>query len=141
MNIYFTYKNKNMSNSIFLSRLFWPLFIIVVVSFLLNRDSYKKVIVSAISESQTFTMFMLSYFRMGFWLFLVLIHNQWSTFPEILVSLLWVLVLVKGLVYLFFPSFVLKQTVSYLKNSTWMTISLTIWLFRWLLLTYYGYFA
>lgn len=97
---------------------FWGLSLVIIgLAFLLNQKYMNKVIEYAEHEA---TMVLTGIIGTMAGIFLVMLYNVWVWNWQGLVTLLGWAVLLKGILRLFFPAFVLNVLAKYKQKTTWM---------------------
>ncbi len=106
--------------TILLAKIFGLYMLAIGVSILMNRRQMMLAVVALMKDRAVQLMGGVIALLLG--LFLVNIHNDWSTLPAVLVSLVGWAALVKGLVYLFLPEAKLAKLVHALTERSWYMI-------------------
>jgi len=78
-------------------------FLIIGLSVVLNKKVYKKLI-KELAKEPSLLNFIFGFITLIVGILMVLAHNTWSSFPEILVSLYAWIALIKGTTLLVFPT-------------------------------------
>ena len=109
------------STTILLAQFMGPVLLAAGVGIFLSRDYYMKVYRHF--ENETLAVMMGGIVALAAGIAVVLYHNAWATIPEVLVSLLgWVMVL-KGFMLLAFPKTVNRFGDAIVKTNTYFTVA------------------
>jgi len=124
-------------DSIFLSKIIGLFFIILSIAYLINPHHCKKVM-HDITASYGMSSLVGS---IGIIIGLIIIinHNIWDDFHQIVISLIGWIILILGLVFVFFPKSVSHSTKSMQKKHGWVWLNLIILIIG-IFLTYLGFF-
>lgn len=106
--------------TILLAKIFGLYMLAIGVSILMNRRQMMLAIVALMKDRAVQLMGGVMALLLG--LFLVNIHNDWSTLPSVLVSLIGWAIFFKGLAYLFLPEPKLAKLVHALTERSWYMI-------------------
>lgn len=126
-----------MELTILLSKILGVYMLIAGLAVLMNRRHLMAGIVAMAKER--FAQIMAGIIALLFGLVLVNIHNDWSTLPASIVSLIGWAALVKGLFYLFMPEKGLTKLMHALTERSWYLIDGIVILVAGLYLAGYGY--
>lgn len=125
-----------MLNSIFLAKAFAIYFIIISLALILNKSLFMELIDQF--KSNTVSKMMAAILTLLLGSFLVAGHNIWrSEWWVVLITVLCWITLIRGALYLFYPSFVEKVANSLQSKTVYYTISI-VFLVIGLILGYYG---
>ena len=127
-----------MNTMLFLTQLFWVYFVIIWLSVLFNKKFFKKVL-KEFENSYTIIFFswMIALF-LG--LYTVMHSNTYDSAVETIISVIWWIVLVKGVSIMLFPKTMQKMLIS---MKWWIKILPLLWpvyIWVWLYLIYNGFF-
>jgi len=128
-----------METTMFIAKLLGPIFLIVWLSAVFNTKFMSKVLDELIGSEVS--LFMIGFLRFTLWLTVVLVHNTWNGFLEVIVSLLGWIMLVAGWLILLFPNHMKKMGKGMAKNKTLMNIAYLVFLLIWVVITYLAFFG
>lgn len=123
--------------TIFLAQVFGLYMIIVGLAIIANRKHIMLAVAALVEERLAQLMAGIMALLMG--LFLVNLHNDWSTMPAAVVSLICWTIFVKGLLYLFIPEPSLSKLVRKLNQRKWYMIDGVIAVLVGIYLAGFGY--
>mgnify|MGYP001599795850 CR=1 FL=1 len=109
-----------MELTVLLAKVFGLYMVIVGVAILMNRKHMMLAIIAIAKER--FAQLISGIVSVLLGLLLVNIHNDWSSFPACIVSLIGWTILVKGCFYLFMPEARLTRLVHVLTERSWSMI-------------------
>lgn len=119
-----------MGTTIFLAELWGPVLLAIGVGFFVSREYYTQIYRDL--EKNSFMLFIFGIFAMGASIAQILFHNTWDTLPEIVISILGWGTLIKGTLFVVFPSFVSQAGQWWVRHSA-------VWLAGVLMLLVGGY--
>ncbi|MCK5017777.1 MAG: hypothetical protein KAS32_12000 [Candidatus Peribacteraceae bacterium] len=128
-----------MSATLFLASIFGPLYLVVCLSLLLNKNYFQTIFKQILDEENTMVLFYLSIASFVAGIFLVKIHNYWTNPVEVIVSLIGWCALVKGTFLLLFPG-AFKSHLRYMTKPAIINVFLPIGLVLGAYLTGVAYF-
>lgn len=106
-----------MESATMISSIIGPIILLLWVWLLVNTKFYDGIIKAFIKER---ALVLVSWIWWAVaWILMVWSHNMWWSAPEIVVSLLWWIVLVKSALILAFPWFFMSM-VEYIKYPSWV---------------------
>ncbi len=126
-----------MDLTILLSKIFGLYMLIAGIAIFMNRKHVMLAVVAIFKER--FAQLLAGILSLLLGLLLINIHNDWSTAPAILISLLGWMVVVKGLVYLFMPESKLTKLMHFLSEREWYTVDAILAVVLGAYLAGYGY--
>ncbi len=126
-----------MELTILLSKILGAYMLIAGIAVLMNRRHLMAGIVAMAKER--FAQIMAGVIALLFGLVLVNIHNDWSTLPASIISLIGWAALLKGLFYLFMPEKGLTKLMHALTERSWYLIDGIVILVAGLYLAGFGY--
>jgi len=109
--------------TLFLFKAIGLYFVIVGISVLANKKAYLK-LTKELSSDQKPMNLMFGFITLIIGILMVLSHNTWNAFPEILVSLYGWIALIKGISILALPSFYQKSVAKMSNEKTLKMIAL-----------------
>lgn len=125
--------------TIFFSRMLGPALLIIGLSVLLNRKTYRKVMKDFSKNSAL--VYLGGVFALFLGLVIVLFHNVWEASLAVIITIYGWGGIVKGAWLIMFPDSVAKFTDAYAGKKTLIAVQLIIVVILGGLLTYAGYFA
>jgi len=123
--------------SIFLAKTIGLYLVIVSAALMLKADEFKPVMLDMLKNSSL--VLFSGIMALIFGILIVVSHNIWVMDWRVIITLLGWLTLLKGVVRLFYPEFVMKKATMCIENKTFYTIMMLITLFIGLVLLYFGY--
>ena len=123
--------------SIFLAKTIGLYLVIVSTALMLKADEFKPMMLemlknpSLVSFSGILTLI--------FGILIVVSHNIWVMDWRVIITILGWLTLLKGIMRLFYPEFVMKKATKCVENKASYNIMMLITLFIGLVLLYFGY--
>lgn len=120
--------------TIFLFKSIGLYFLIIGLSILLNKKTYKK-LVKELSKDPGLLNFVFGFITLIIGILMVVAHNQWDNFPQILVSLYGWIALIKGATLLIFPN-IYKKLVKKLDSDLYLSFTGFLYLALSLLVAY-----
>ncbi len=96
-----------MEITIFLSKALGVYCVIIALTILSNKAMYRSVLKSFASNQAL--LYLSGFLALGLGLMIVLLHNTWNTGPEVIISLIGWIVLLKGVVRLAFPAYTARM--------------------------------
>lgn len=106
-----------METTLFLSQYFGVLFLFLGTILMVRKDSIKHIVSQAARRPVTMMVVGSVEFALG--LLLALVHNSWSSVPEVFVSLIGWLFLVEGLSYLIIPEGLISRILRRFNKDSW----------------------
>jgi len=126
-----------MELTIFLSKVFGLYMLIAGIAVLFNRRHIMAGVIAIAKER--FAQLVAGTIALFMGLLIVNLHNEWSTLPASLVSLVGWLGVLKGAIYLFLPEAKLTKLMHALTERSWYTIDGVIAIVVGLYLAGFGY--
>lgn len=126
-----------MEPTVLLAKIFGVYLIIVAIAVFINRKALMVGVMGMFKER--FAQLMTGILAVLGGLFLINIHNDWSSLPSTVVSLIGWLTFIKGLFLLFLPERHLAEVAKMFKERVWYTIDGVLALALGLYLTGFGY--
>lgn len=109
-----------MELTVFLSKVFGLYMLLAGIAVMFNRRHIMAGVVALAKER--FAQLIAGTIALFMGLILVNLHNDWSTLPASLVSLIGWLAVLKGLVYLFLPEAKITKLMHALTERSWYTV-------------------
>ena len=128
-----------MQTSIFLAQLIGPLFLVMGIGMLLNRDGYRAMAHEFLASRSLIYVAGLLAFLPG--LAIVLVHNVWVADWRLIVTVFGWLGVIGGVFRLLFPQQVTAVGEKMLASPGYMPVGAIGVLLFGAILSYYGYFA
>ncbi len=122
----------------FLLQLIGPIGLVVAVSFLFTPKLYEKMIKQMSEDALGIYLSALAALSIG--MAMVLKHNLWGSFPEVVITLFGWLSLVKGVILVFSPSTSIGIAKKMWRGGGAM-IAMMIWLVLGVYMTYAGFWG
>jgi hypothetical protein len=126
-----------MTSTILLSQVFGLYFIIVGAAIVIRRRYFLPVFGAFIEERLTRAIVALIELLAG--LFLVVMHNDWSSMPAAIISLLGWITAVEGSAYLLLPDEFVEKMFRALNTTSWYAVSGLLSVLGGLYLAGYGF--
>ena len=127
-----------LQNTIIISRILGPMFIIIAIGLLVNIKNYQKMIGDFMSSPAL--VYIGGVMALIFGLLVVVFHNVWEVNLAVLITIFGWLGIIKGVVLLVFPNAMAKTCKMYQENSTLLTIHAVIVIILGGLISYMGFF-
>jgi hypothetical protein len=127
-----------MDSSILLSKIIWPLFIIISLSLIINTSNYKKMFKGITKDS--LVLFISGFMSFIIWMLMILYHNIWWVWWYTLITLLWYIALIKWISILMFPNLIIKISKKITLNKSLIKSIWLIYLGLWVYISYLWYF-
>ncbi len=128
-----------MEHSVYLAQLLGPILVLLGLSYAFRLNSFPKLIKDFAKDSGLMHISVLLMMLGG--VALILAHNVWEWGWPLIITILGWAVLLKGLLYAFFPGAMLKMATKMMKMKWIFVFAVLLWVVFGLGLTYYGYFA
>lgn len=128
---------KKMLLSIFLAKTIGLYLVIVSTAFMLKVDEFKPVMLDMLKNPSLVLSSGILALILG--ILIVVTHNVWVMDWRVIITLLGWLTLLKGVIRLFYPEFVMKKATKCVENKTSYNIIMLITLLIGLTLLYFGY--
>lgn len=109
-----------METTIDIAKYIWPLLLFLWIWFIVNTSFYLKMFDNFVNERWAFFISWIAWFIS--WVFIVTNHNIWSWFPEIIISFIWWIILIKTSLILTIP-----KSMRYLIKNMKCPKNLLIW--------------
>jgi hypothetical protein len=129
--------NNLMVLSIFLAKIIGLYLVIISAAFMLKADEFKPMMLDML-KNPSLVLFS-SILALIFGILIVVSHNIWDMDWRVIITILGWLTLLKGVMRLFYPEFVMKKVTKCVENKASYTIMMLITLFIGLVLLYFGY--
>ena len=126
-----------MTSTILLSQVFGLYFIIVGAAIVIRRRYFLPVFGAFIEERLTRAIVALIELLAG--LFLVVMHNDWSSMPAVIISLLGWITVVEGSAYLLLADELIEKMFRALNTTSWYAVSGLLSVLGGLYLAGYGF--
>lgn len=123
-----------METSIFLARLLWPLFMVISLSLVLNGNTFDHIIKEFPKNPYVLYLSGLMAYLMG--ALIILNYNSWELNWFIIITIMWYMALIKWMVILLFPEFMMKAS-KMIKFSRWLLI--LVWIIYFILGAYLSF--
>ncbi len=123
--------------SIFLAKTIGLYLVIVSAAFMLKANELKPMILDML-KNPSLVLFS-GILALIFGILIVVSHNVWVMDWRVIITLLGWLTLLKGVVRLFYPEFVMRKAIMCIENKAFYTIMMLITLLIGLVLLYFGY--
>ncbi|MBX9620703.1 MAG: hypothetical protein K2X28_01500 [Alphaproteobacteria bacterium] len=123
--------------SIFLAKTIGLYLLIVSTAFMLKADEFKPMMLDML-KNQSIVSFS-GILALIFGILIVVSHNIWVMDWRVIITILGWLTLLKGVMRLFYPEFVMKKATKCVENKASYNIMMLITLFIGLVLLYFGY--
>ncbi len=123
--------------SIFLAKIIGLYLVIISAAFMLKADEFKPMMLDML-KNPSLVLFS-SILALIFGILIVVSHNIWDMDWRVIITILGWLTLLKGVMRLFYPEFVMKKVTKCVENKASYTIMMLITLFIGLVLLYFGY--
>jgi hypothetical protein len=127
-----------MQTSIFLAQLIGPLFLVMGVGMLINRDGYREMAEEFLDSRPLIYLAGLFAFVPG--LAIVLTHNVWVFDWRLLITIFGWLGVIGGIFRIVFPQQVTEVGTAMLEHPSWLTSASIGVLALGAILSFYGYF-
>ena len=127
-----------LQNTIIISRILGPMFIIIAIGLLVNIKNYQKMIGDFMSSPAL--VYIGGVMALIFGLLVVVFHNVWEANLAVLITIFGWLGIIKGVVLLVFPNAMAKTCKMYQENSALLTIHAVIVIILGGLINYMGFF-
>jgi hypothetical protein len=125
-----------MEQSVYLAQLLGPILLVLGVAYAFHMDTFGKLIKDFDNRALIHISVLL---MMVAGMALVLAHNVWEWGWPLVITILGWSILLKGLLYAFFPDWMIK-TASKMVKCRWLFVfAVLLWMVFGLGLTYYGY--
>ncbi|PIR04539.1 MAG: hypothetical protein COV59_00230 [Candidatus Magasanikbacteria bacterium CG11_big_fil_rev_8_21_14_0_20_39_34] len=125
-----------MTNSIFLAQLFGLFFLVIGLALLINKNEYKTIVGSVVSDPSHVFLWGIPVFALGS--LLVLSHSQWTGGWEDLITLLGWAAFLKGVLLLLFPGLVYEAIKKAHKESMFL-LEFSFSIILGIVLVYFGF--
>lgn len=126
-----------MELTVLLAKIFGVYMLLVGLAILMNRRHVMAGVIALAKER--FAQIIAGMLALLLGLFLVNVHNDWSSLPASLVSLIGWMALAKGLLYLFLPEGALGKLVHSLTERSWYLVDGILVILVGLYLAGFGY--
>lgn len=126
-----------MELTVFLAKVVGPFLVIGGLAVFTNREQVMFAALAIVKER--FAQLFAGLCSLLIALLLINSHNDWSSIPAALISVIGWLILAKGLLYLFLPQAKLTKLVNGLTERSWYLIDGTLAILVGLYLTAYGF--
>ena len=127
-----------MQNTIIISRILGPMFIIIGIGILVNIKNYQKMIGDFISNSAL--VYIGGVMSLLFGLLILAFHNVWEANLAVLITIFGWLGLVKGIVLIVLPKAMIGLCEVYQEKSAPMAVHSVIVIILGALISYMGFF-
>lgn len=128
-----------MELSIFLAKVFGLYFILIAISMLLNKSTYRALMLD-IANTPSMVLF-IGIFTLIIGILLVVSHNIWVSNWQILITIMAWLTLIGGIVRVYFPQQALRIGLKLMQNDRYFSIATIISLLLGILFCYLGFFS
>jgi hypothetical protein len=128
-----------MQTSIFLAQLIGPLFLVMGLGMLLNRDGYREMAEEFLDSRALIYLAGLLALVPG--ITIVLFHNVWVFDWRLIITLFGWLAVIGGVFRLVFPDRVSEIGARFLESPTTLTVAGIVVIALGAILSFYGYFA
>lgn len=108
--------------TLFLSRLIGPIMMVLAVGVMANHNFYKKVYVEL--EKSPLPILFGGVTMLAVGILIVMNHNFWTSAPEIIVSLVGLVAILKGLFWLLIPSVPMKVAKNVMQSKVFPYVAL-----------------
>ena len=125
-------------NTIIISRILGPMFVIIAIGLLVNIKNYQRMIGDFMSSPAL--VYIGGVMALIFGLLIVVFHNVWEANLAVLITIFGWLGIIKGVVLLVFPNAMARTCEMYQENSTLLTIHAVIVIILGGLISYMGFF-
>lgn len=126
-----------MNNSIVLSQILWPLFIIIWISMMIHRNWYQKLFKKL--EKAHVSVFVMSIMSFIFWMFILTYHSWFSDFHEWFATIIGIIVTLKSAIFLLTPNItqtIIKEFSPLLQRCHYIWV---VYLLIWIYVSYLAY--
>ena len=127
-----------MEQSVYLAQLLGPILLILGLAYTFRINSLKEIVEDFDNKGLIHVSVLL---MMLGGLALVLAHNVWEWGWPLVITIMGWAVLLKGLLYAFFPEWMIKTAKKMIKHKGVFVFAVLLWVVFGLGLTYYGYLA
>lgn len=127
-----------MPHSIFLAKIIGPVLVVVALAFLLNRQSYAKVVEGLLSNAAF--MYIGAYMGLLLGLLIVNTHNVWDGSWVVIITVIGWIAMIKGVWLIMFPDHVRKFADAYQKKPKLLKFQLSLTFLFGVFMMYKGYF-
>ena len=125
-----------MEISIFFAKLIGFYLVIALAALLINFPRFKDILTKTATPSATLFF---GIFALLFGLVVVLLHNIWVWDWRVLITLIGWLSILRGVIRLFFPDWVIKMTVKFAKNKTYLIVISIVFIIIGIFLLFHAY--
>lgn len=126
-----------MDLSIYLAKVIGLYLFIVCFGFLVNKKNLKPIVTEFLKSPPL--IFLSGFMALIIGLLLVTSHNVWVMGWPVLITIFGWLSLIKGIIRVVCPQFVVKKVQKWFQNDAFYYITCLIFLIAGLILIYYGY--
>jgi len=126
-----------MDVSKFLSKVLGIYLVIIGVAMLVNMHQFASYVSDLVNDKPL--MFVSGFFTLILGILMVVSHNIWEWHWRVIISILAWMTLLKGATLIFYPQFIDKSTMLFLKNTNFSYITAIIDFILGALLCYFGF--
>ncbi|MFC1752975.1 hypothetical protein ACFL96_06225 [Thermoproteota archaeon] len=128
-----------MGTSLYIAKIIGPLYLIIGIGFVLNRDFYSKVMQDYCKNA--FMILFGGILALVFGILIILSHNVWEASWRVAITIFGWIGLIKGIWLTVFPNSVYKFMDAYNRNKGLLVPHGICALVMGAIFTYFGYFA
>lgn len=126
-----------MDLSIFLAKVIGLYYVIISLSFLLNKIRLRALIIDMMNNPTS--LLLSGFIALIIGILLVVSHNLWVEDWRVIITVIGWLALLKGITIIFFPTFLFNLSAKWMLNEAAYTIIFLFVLLMGILLLYFGY--
>ena len=128
-----------METTITIASMLWPVMLLVWMGLIINTSFYKKLTSSIVNEKALLLITWMMWTVV--WIYMATNHNVWTSAPEIIVSLIGWIMLVKSAFILATPNIFVHMAENIKYSKKILKVAWAVYIFAWIYLMNFAYWG